>query len=311
MTIPVAEITSSPGSFINLQTANFVVNVKDSVTGDALPSALLYWQLDGNSVPTSIGTGRTISFSGLTNGAHVVLFDSQMDGIYASSPTRYEWNVDTTIPSISTIIPQNNSDAIGLRSPITIYFSETMDVASVEASVSFSPNIPGVWSNIDQKDFTYTPSVNMSNLQVYTVTISIGAKDRANNHLLAPVVSRFTTIQQINRLPNTPNFTNIINPDATSDANPRVVFNVPVDIDNDALHFSIEFATNISFANIYRVFDSINNAANFTYYDNSGNRTSPFPVNGVAPGLGKVTFRAPEPFGDGEYWYRLFANDRR
>jgi hypothetical protein len=310
-TVPVVEISASPLSYMNSRNASFELIVKDAGNDAPLPGAILHYKLDGQTTYTSLFNGRTLNLSGLSDGAHVVLFIAELDGEYSLTPTRYEWNVDLGAPSISSFVPQNNSDSIGVRSTMTIVFSEPMNVASVASGISFSPNVAGNWTNTGQTSFVYTPSVDMANLQIYTVTVDTTVKDRAGNALPVQSVFRFTTIPRANNPPVAPDFSGIVNSKMISHGKPRIVFKIPADQDNDALHFTIQFASNSGFTSGNRSYDSIVNASSFVYYNTNGEKVSPFPSDGVSPGSGKIVFNMPDSLGDGEYWYRVLANDRR
>lgn len=310
-TVPIVEIITAPQLLTRSQTATFVVTVKDAESGNVLPSANLFAKIDGATAYAAHYTARSVTVSELENGAHVGLFIAEYNGTYSVAPARYDWQVDLESPSVIHTIPSDNTDAIGTQAPIVIEFSEPMNVETVVNNIAFNPHIAGTWHNTGQTVFTYTPTVDMANLQLYIITINGNAQDLAGNHMLAPHVFRFTTIQRLNESPNAPNFVDIINSSATSETRPRIVFNVPSDSDNDALHFTVEVATDSNFATNKQLFDTISHAASFTYYDHQNNKVTPFPNDGVPAGLGKIIFRMPSPLSNGEYWYRISANDRR
>lgn len=309
--VPIVEIITAPPLLTRSQTATFVVTVKDAESGDVLPAANLFVKVDGEATYAAYYTARSVTVSELEHGAHVSLFIAELNGTYATAPARYDWQVDLEAPSVVNTIPSNNTDAIGTQAPIVIEFSEPMDVATVATNIAFSPHITGTWHNTSQIIFTYTPSVDMENLQMYTITVGGGVQDRAGNAMLAPYVFRFTTIQRLNEAPNAPHFANVINASTTSEPRPRIVFNVPNDADNDALHFTVEVATDSNFAANKQLFNTITHADSFVYYNHLNQKITPFPNDGVPPGLGKIIFRAPNPLSNGEYWYRISANDRR
>jgi hypothetical protein len=103
---------------------------------------------------------------------------------------------DVTAPVVSSVVPANNATAIAVSSKPAVTFSEAMDAATITSSTftlkQGSASIPGVVAYTGTTA-TFTPSAVLAANQVYTGTITTGAKDASGNAIAANYTWSFTT----------------------------------------------------------------------------------------------------------------------
>lgn len=308
--VPVVEIISAPANITNSLQATFVVRVLDRDFGTELYVANLYYKLDSAPAYTTLGDNRQISIS-VGEGSHSMSFTADMNGTPPTTPLPpYTWTVDTARPTIVAISPFDGATHINISPTITVEFSENMKSSVTAAALSISPSVAGSWAG-SGNIFTFSATENLAYNSDYTITVASQASDLGGNLILQGGSATFRTVQESNQLPSPPNFSGLYVPTASSSTAPRFVFNVPADLDNDALHFTVEIASNDSFTSGFLTYNTINNPNSFIHYSTEGIKTFPFPGNGVASGGGKVVFKTPVSLADGRYWYRFFSDDRR
>ena len=117
------------------------------------------------------------------------------DGRALAGPTSFSFATgqppDTTAPTISSTIPNNNGTNVPASSNIVITFSEPMDIGSVQ--VTAVPDITlgmATWS-AQNDQVTYTPTVPLLPSTEYNVTVA--GQDRARNQLGGTTTFKFTT----------------------------------------------------------------------------------------------------------------------
>lgn len=306
---PSIEIISSPSAITNSLQANFTINVYHSVSSNPLVNANLFFKIDNAVTYTALGTARELIIQ-MTAGIHEIFFTAESNGIFSEAPIQYSWTVDTISPSVTNIQPANGMVQVSVNPSIVVEFSENMDPINTIAALSIEPAVAGVW-NASGNLFTFVPTVGLAYDQSYIIRVADTAKDLAGNSILAPSVAQFATIQGTNNPPFPPNFTGRFVPAHTSAKNLIIPFNVPTDVNGDALHFIAEIATNATFTNNLQTYNTINHADLFIYYDRLGNKIGNFPSMGVAPGMGQVIFNPRLNLSNGQYWVRFFADDRR
>jgi fibronectin type 3 domain-containing protein len=108
-----------------------------------------------------------------------------------------------TIPKAPSIIqtdPTAGAVDVPIEAKITVTFSKSMNVASVESSFIISPEVDGIFEWSEQnKTFVYTPSTILTYSTFYTLGIGTGAKDLHGYSLLSLFEWNFTTIDDLIR----------------------------------------------------------------------------------------------------------------
>ncbi|HEY7865337.1 MAG TPA: Ig-like domain-containing protein, partial [Psychromonas sp.] len=92
---------------------------------------------------------------------------------------------DIAVPSVTSTNPVAGATGVVLNRAVTANISEALDPATVNAATfTISPAVSGVVSYSD-KEATFTPSSNLAIDTTYTVTLTAGIKDLADNALTA------------------------------------------------------------------------------------------------------------------------------
>ncbi len=105
---------------------------------------------------------------------------------------------DVTAPTAAYVLPPQGATGVALNSKVVATFSEPMQAASFD-EVSFtlvqgSAAVPGVVSYSDAgRTAIFSPSSMLTASAPYTATVTTGARDLANNALLAAKTWTFTT----------------------------------------------------------------------------------------------------------------------
>jgi len=105
-------------------------------------------------------------------------------------------NIDTTAPTVSSTSPAANATNVAVNSTVAITFSEDVQSGSIAFTLKDSNNntVAGSLSyNSGTHIATFTPTSSLSGLMTYTARLS-DVQDIAGNHIAAPVVWSFTTI---------------------------------------------------------------------------------------------------------------------
>ncbi len=107
---------------------------------------------------------------------------------------------DTTPPTVTSTTPATGTNLGGASAPISVSFSEPILPSSVNTATFIvnngSSNISGTLS-CSAATATFTPSVSLAYNTQYTVTITTGIKDLADNPLATPYTWNFTLIPAI------------------------------------------------------------------------------------------------------------------
>ena len=100
---------------------------------------------------------------------------------------------NTTPPTIISKTPTGVN--VSISTAITITFNESMNISSVQNSITFSPaiTISGYNWNANNITLTITPSANLSYNTTYNITVGVGAKDIAGNNLESAYSWDFST----------------------------------------------------------------------------------------------------------------------
>jgi hypothetical protein len=105
--------------------------------------------------------------------------------------------VDTTAPSVISVVPVDTATGVGVKGAITATFSEAMDPATITDGIftlaASGPVAGTVVLNDAGTVATFTPSADLAFNTSYTTTITVGAKDIAGNALASSYIWDFTT----------------------------------------------------------------------------------------------------------------------
>ena len=144
--------------------------------------------------------GGLIYTANITTGAK----DAAGNAMAASKEWRFTTlvanEVDTTAPTILSIVPSNNATSIVVSSNITVTFSEAMDASSIStATFSLKQGTTNVAGSVSYSGTTATfnPNNDLVGGLVYIVTITTGVKDASGNALAASKVWSFTTLAPV------------------------------------------------------------------------------------------------------------------
>lgn len=315
---PVIQVTQVPALYS--RSLNPVFKIRVIQNEAVIPDAFVFhrFYVEGGAVPAytpdgPCGNEKEITFTVPGEGRYVMQFYAVV-GSSEADPETYRWEVDLTPPTVVTAGVSPVGNDVAVQAPIIVTFSEPMLESSVMSAggVTFSPDITGVWSSSTGGTiFTFTPGQNLAYQTTYTITITNAVRDLAGNVLVSPYVFTFRTIPPVNRAPNPPHFDGVVTPPFVSGVRPRLVFNVPSDLDADNLHFVVDVSTAENFLTGLRSFNTLSHPGAFTYYPGDGTKQYPFPTLGVPHGVGQVVFLAPEDFGPTKHWLRVIADDRR
>jgi len=126
------------------------------------------------------------------------------DGAGNALAANYNWQFttgaapDTTPPTVSSIVPANNTTGIMLNASVSATFSEAMNNATLNtSSFSLRPAAGGAavtgTVNVSGNTATFTPTASLAGSTQYTATITSAATDAAGNALAASFNWQFTT----------------------------------------------------------------------------------------------------------------------
>jgi hypothetical protein len=117
-----------------------------------------------------------------------------MGSIYSFSFTTGS-TLDTTVPSILGTFPEDDAEDVNPKATIRITFEETMDLTSVENSISISPTAEFT-TNWDSTGTILSLQMDLEGETEYTITISSGSRDLAGNQLSGSESITFTTAEK-------------------------------------------------------------------------------------------------------------------
>jgi uncharacterized protein YfaS (alpha-2-macroglobulin family) len=144
--------------------------------------------------------------------------------------------IPTLAPATPTPLPQTLPPAlvetdplpgaqIALKNPITLYFNQPMQHASVEAAVSGEPALSGSFTWRDDSTLTFTPDVALLPDTALTINIASSAQSAKGMALQSPISLSYTTSGYLTLLQSLP-------ADGSNDVDPTsaivAAFNQPV-----------------------------------------------------------------------------------
>lgn len=111
---------------------------------------------------------------------------------------------DTVPPRVDSQLPARNATDVSPTTGLSFNFSEGMDTSSVERSFGAVPAIPATFSwTLGDVIFRIRPTDPLLENQLYEVTLTTDAMDKAGNPLAAPYVVSFTTGVTLDQTPPT------------------------------------------------------------------------------------------------------------
>ena len=127
-------------------------------------------------------------------------------------------------PFVVSFSPETG-DELAVGEAITVRFNTAMDADSVEAALTFEPEIDGTLTWTDERTLSYVPSVTLEPDAVLTLTIAETAKDANGLTLAVPYVHEMTVIGEllVTDIFPAPDSENV-----SVDSSIRLVFNRPV-----------------------------------------------------------------------------------
>jgi hypothetical protein len=149
---------------------------------------------------------------------------------------------DSVAPAVVSIDPADQTAEVSPAKVITVTFSEPMDPSTVNSTTfSLSGGITGiVVYDPSTKTATFTPSASLAKGALYTVSVSTGAKDLAQNPLAAAFSAKFVT----DAGPNAPQ---LVSPEidaAVTGTSVDFQWTKSADPDNDAITYHLYYCTN-------------------------------------------------------------------
>jgi hypothetical protein len=149
--------------------------------------------------PFGTSTEYTVTVKGQDPAHNALAGTTQFKFTTASPP-------DTTPPRVVSVTPVNNATNVANNTSIIITFTEAMNQTATAAAISLSPAVTctGGWTwNTGGTVATCVPTADLPSTTLYTVGVSVAAKDLAGNAMTAPFSSNFTTGVAPDRTPPT------------------------------------------------------------------------------------------------------------
>ena len=116
------------------------------------------------------------------------------------TPAAHTWTVDTTPPTVTTVVPADGAPNAPSTANVEATFSEAMDPATLTtATFALAPHGGGpavtitVAYDAATRTATLDPDADLAPGTAYTATVTTGATDAAGNPLAADRVWAFTT----------------------------------------------------------------------------------------------------------------------
>jgi methionine-rich copper-binding protein CopC len=113
-----------------------------------------------------------------------------------SAPVSWSFTTaDTTPPTVTSHAPLTNATNVAINTTVTATFSEAVQSGTISFTLkdAGNNNVAGTVSyNTSTHIATFTPTASLSDVTVYTATVS-GAQDVSGNPMSAPVTWSFTT----------------------------------------------------------------------------------------------------------------------
>jgi len=175
-----------------LTITNMTFTLKNDVT--PVSGTVTYAGLVATFTPTSNLAVNTLYTATITTGAK----DLARNALVVNKVWTFTTGTtaDTTRPTISSTNPADNDLDVATNQKITATFSEAMDPLTLtKATFTLKNGLTPVTGTVVcvGDTATFTPASDLTPNTLYTVTITIGAKDLAGNALAGNYVWHFTT----------------------------------------------------------------------------------------------------------------------
>jgi len=197
--------TSSAGPIPSfLTTLSFLVPWQATDDGGSgLMNVEMWWRFNANNwvyygmvLPTALAP---VNFTVLQDGAYDFYTRARDNaGNYEAAPTTPDASVtiDATAPRFLSSLPATGATDVPLEQPIRLVFSETVDIASLQAAalvVADGAQVEGFWS-VSGSTASFTPAVPLPSGSAITLSLSPGqTRDMAGNPMSDAVVLTFQT----------------------------------------------------------------------------------------------------------------------
>jgi hypothetical protein len=187
---PETQIDTGPPTLTSSTSATFTFSANEPAT--------FACSLDG--APFSACLSGT-TYPGLQDGAHSFQVQAtDLAGNADPTPASRSWQVDTTVPAVTTTSPQAGASDVDPGTLVQAVFSEPMDPASINGS-SFTLEQSGagpvsgtVAYDAATRTANFTPTSPLPAPASLTARVTSAARDLAGNPLAADVVWSFTTV---------------------------------------------------------------------------------------------------------------------
>jgi len=184
---------------------------------------------------------------------------------------------------------------------LTVGTSYLITWISTAASISrvrleYSPDSGTSWKTIID-DTTNSGTYNWTVPDTSSDNCLIQISDVQNTTVFDRSDHVFTITKPGNSPPSKPLLVSPENNFFTDQTTPSLKWVVPADIDENTLHFKVEFSIDSSFYSIFQSYESKSNLAGFN------------PIPPVAQGTGQMSYTVQSPISEGNYWWRVTAWD--
>jgi hypothetical protein len=179
---------------------NTNVTLKVTSSSAAVPGTVTYNAAQNMAIfsPTSALTPSTGYTLTVTTGVKDVAGNAL--AAQATSTFTTTAGADAVAPTVTAVSPTNGASGVDVNSPVAVTFSEAMDPTTINGTTftvkvtSSSAAVAGSISyNSTTHVATFTPTSSLAAGTGYTVTVTTGVKDLAQNAMAAQFTSTFTT----------------------------------------------------------------------------------------------------------------------
>ncbi len=104
-------------------------------------------------------------------------------------------NDDTTPPTIESMTPAHDTEAVSVATKVWVEFSEAMDADATEAAFSLESELGAVSGSFTWADnnMVFSPSQDLQQATDYSITVTTDAMDQNGNYLAEETISAFIT----------------------------------------------------------------------------------------------------------------------
>lgn len=193
--------------------------------------------------------------------------------------------------------PKKYAQNVAVYTNISVHLKDNIsgvDSSSIKMLVNDSTVTFQILGTPADYTITYTPTKFFNYQQ--TVSVTIDAQDLAGNKMNTDNYI-FVTTNRPNSLPEAPVLTSPAESLLTNEATPKLSWLVPVDPDNDLLHFKVELDEDGNWNSISQIIESKVNSERF----------SPLPP--VKAGTGSANYEVTPALSEGRWWWRVAAWD--